>query len=641
MGTRDKKVTIEGLIRKHKQDKKWISVMVCVALLTGSLTMYTLNKPATAVTEDGAASVGMTYGDSEYADSIWEPIPEEDLAGTSDESDADESVEENADAETETSDESNDSSESGENSDETADAETSDTETSDAEASDAETTDNASGEDTTQAVDSDAPADSSSESTESAAEDALENTEDQLAPVNEDKLADENRKGVDVPDSVDLADYITETIVERLGSNGEWEVIDEADIREDDKLRITVKYRMPAKVAASEDIHYDLPKQYGEADMQTGELEDGTGEIEVTEDNRIQIQYNDDVKNEVIDEEKDDTSASLNIFEKAFGALIIVAHAEENDGYITNSFTLMASGATSLVVDEAEVYKAVYKWDQNGNRYLVTDPKELEKITDQPVEEGTPLYFKLKFHVDPKTLDASKPDQCSFSYDLRQAGFTTVTEVSGRPVTDLNGNQIGTYSITADGKVTFYPNAEYVKRNSDGEKLEGYFDFAAALHQDSESGNDEKVYEFNDKVKITVRILKNSEHTASVYKQPEGYDPNTGIIKYSIRISTGDNGTGSTIDFDDVMSVFGSDGKTYDSQLTSLINFNNWTFEGFTLVKETPTGTVEMPGYSPQLNGNRFSIKNLPALQKGETYKLTYSYKVPDQIRNQIKVYLN
>lgn len=633
MGTKDKKVKIEGLIRKHKQDKKWISVMVCVALLTGSLTMYTLNKPATAVTEDGASSVGMTYGDSEYADSIWEPIPEEDLAGTSDESNADESVEENADAETETSDESNDSSESGENSDETADAETSDTE-----ASDAETTDNASGEDTTQAVDSDAPADSSSESTESAAEDAPENTEDQLAPVNEEQLASEDGKDIDIPESVDLADYITETIVERLGDNGEWEVIDEADIREDDKLRITVKYRIPAKVAASEDIHYDLPKQYGEAEKQTGELEDGTGEIEVTEDNRIQIQYNDEVKSEVLGEEADDTSAALNIFEKAFGALVIVAHAEDGDVYISDSFTLSTSGMTNLVVEKAVVYKAVYKWDEHGKQYLVTDPSQLEEVTGEPVKDGTPLYFHLRFHVDPNTLDASNPDQCSFSYDLSNAGFKKVNAESGRPVKDLNGNQIGTYSISENGMVTFYPNAEYVKRNSNGEKLEGYFDFVAAASKDSEDDSDEKEYKFNDKVKITVRILKNSEHSATVYKQSEGYDPNTGIIKYSIRIQTGENGTGSTIDFDDVMSVFGSDGKTYDSQLTSLINFNNWTFD---LVKETPNGTVQMHGYNPQLNGNRFSIKNLPALEKGETYKLTYSYKVPDEIRNQIKVFLN
>ena len=59
----------ENYIRKHRNRKRWIAFALCVTVITGTSTLYMLNKPATAMTEDGAKQVGIVL---ETADSEWE-----------------------------------------------------------------------------------------------------------------------------------------------------------------------------------------------------------------------------------------------------------------------------------------------------------------------------------------------------------------------------------------------------------------------------------------------------------------------------------------------------------------------------------------------------------------------------------------
>ncbi len=59
----------ENYIKKHRNRKRWMAFALCVAMFTGTSTLYMLNKPATAMTEDGAGQVGLVL---ETADSEWE-----------------------------------------------------------------------------------------------------------------------------------------------------------------------------------------------------------------------------------------------------------------------------------------------------------------------------------------------------------------------------------------------------------------------------------------------------------------------------------------------------------------------------------------------------------------------------------------
>ena len=59
----------QNYIKKHRNNKRWLIFAMCVSLFTGTVTLYLLNKPATAMTENGAAQVGLVL---ETADSDYE-----------------------------------------------------------------------------------------------------------------------------------------------------------------------------------------------------------------------------------------------------------------------------------------------------------------------------------------------------------------------------------------------------------------------------------------------------------------------------------------------------------------------------------------------------------------------------------------
>ena len=55
-------------IRKHSNYKKWLAFVLCLSLLTGTVTLYILNKPATAMTAEGAEGLGVVLETASDAD---------------------------------------------------------------------------------------------------------------------------------------------------------------------------------------------------------------------------------------------------------------------------------------------------------------------------------------------------------------------------------------------------------------------------------------------------------------------------------------------------------------------------------------------------------------------------------------------
>ena len=72
----------EKYIKKHVRFKRWVAFAIILSLLTGTATLYGLNKPATAMTEDGAKKVGLVL---ETADSEWENGMIEEMNGSENE----------------------------------------------------------------------------------------------------------------------------------------------------------------------------------------------------------------------------------------------------------------------------------------------------------------------------------------------------------------------------------------------------------------------------------------------------------------------------------------------------------------------------------------------------------------------------
>ncbi len=69
----------ENYIKKHGLHKKWLVFALCLSLLTGTITLYVLNKPATAMTEEGAKQVGLVLetADSEFEQGLIDQMEEQ------------------------------------------------------------------------------------------------------------------------------------------------------------------------------------------------------------------------------------------------------------------------------------------------------------------------------------------------------------------------------------------------------------------------------------------------------------------------------------------------------------------------------------------------------------------------------------
>ena len=54
-----RKNSVENYAKRHDFLRKWLSVMLVVALVITTVTLYAMNKAASAVTEEGAEEVGL------------------------------------------------------------------------------------------------------------------------------------------------------------------------------------------------------------------------------------------------------------------------------------------------------------------------------------------------------------------------------------------------------------------------------------------------------------------------------------------------------------------------------------------------------------------------------------------------------
>lgn len=84
----------QNYIKKHRNKKRWLAFALCLSLFTGTVTLYLLNKPATAMTEDGAQKVGLVL---ETADSDYEMGLIEQMKTKESDAQADKAVENSSD----------------------------------------------------------------------------------------------------------------------------------------------------------------------------------------------------------------------------------------------------------------------------------------------------------------------------------------------------------------------------------------------------------------------------------------------------------------------------------------------------------------------------------------------------------------
>ena len=221
-------------------------------------------------------------------------------------------------------------------------------------------------------------------------------------------------------------------------------------------------------------------------------------------------------------------------------------------------------------------------------------------------EDGDHVMVDIDYKLPAGVVDSTTR---IITYDLPEA-IRLSDEESGI-VYASNGLAVGTYHITTDGKITIHFNEEFAT----GEPFAGYITFNGTLSAE-DAGEGGRVEFGGDGGEI---IINPSSEQYDLNMSKTATLNSDGTVGYTIKAST-NNGTEETVKIEDKFSDWDSATAQYDEN-------------SFTVKKVDKNGTKTDVNAKPSINGNSFTIDNLPRLEAGESYEVTYkATATPDNV---------
>ena len=229
-----------------------------------------------------------------------------------------------------------------------------------------------------------------------------------------------------------------------------------------------------------------------------------------------------------------------------------------------------------------------------------------EWIEAREFEDGDHVMVDIDYKLPAGVVDSTTR---TITYKIPEA-IKLSDEESGI-VYASNGLAVGTYHITKDGKITIHFNEEFAT----GEPFAGYITFNGTLSA-KDAGEGGKVIFGGDGGEITINP---SEEQYDLNMSKKAKLNSDGTVGYTIKAST-NNGTEGTVKIEDKFSDWDSATAKYDES-------------SFTVKKVDKNGTKTDVNAKPSINGNSFTIDNLPELEAGESYEVTYkATATPDNV---------
>jgi hypothetical protein len=220
--------------------------------------------------------------------------------------------------------------------------------------------------------------------------------------------------------------------------------------------------------------------------------------------------------------------------------------------------------------------------------------------SNHPLKDGDEARFLIRFDVPSNELKAGQQ-----LYYQMEPQYITVDKNTSAIVKQGDKN-VGTMVVGSDGKITIKLDDNFDVTKA----FTGSLEFEGTVHN-SDSWDDVKV-PFNDHSSITIGPRKQD---LMVQKTGSTYDAAKGIIHYDVNIST-KNGTKDPVDFKDALTPSGLKDISY------LLN----------TVKITKNSdTSQVTGVNAQIEDGKLVVKNLPVLDKNESYHISYDVSVRSQ----------
>ena len=227
-------------------------------------------------------------------------------------------------------------------------------------------------------------------------------------------------------------------------------------------------------------------------------------------------------------------------------------------------------------------------------------------VTAREFEDGDHVMVDIDYKLPAGVVDSTTK---TITYDLPE-GINLTDEESGI-VYASNGLAVGTYHITKDGKITIHFNEEFAT----GEPFAGYITFNGTLSA-QDAGEDGRVEFGGDGGEITINP---SSEQYDLNMSKRATLNSDGTVGYTIKAST-NNGTEGTVKIEDKFANWDSATATYDK-------------DSFTVTKVDKNGNKTKVDATPVIKGDSFTIDNLPRLEAGESYEVTYkATATPDNV---------
>lgn len=219
-------------------------------------------------------------------------------------------------------------------------------------------------------------------------------------------------------------------------------------------------------------------------------------------------------------------------------------------------------------------------------------------VSSKTFEDGDQVKVHINYNL-PANIVTNTKDK--ISYQLPN-GVKPLKEETGL-VYASNGKAVGTYRITTDGKITIDFNDDFAT----GEPFSGYIEFQGTVSSDGADDNGSIKFD-GDGGEITVRPSE-EQYDLSMSKQAKLNDD--GTVSYTVKAST-KNGTEGTVKIEDKFVNWDSAKAEYKA-------------DSFKVIKKDKNGNSTDVNVKPSINGESFTINDLPKLEAGESYEITYT----------------
>lgn len=219
-------------------------------------------------------------------------------------------------------------------------------------------------------------------------------------------------------------------------------------------------------------------------------------------------------------------------------------------------------------------------------------------VSSKAFEDGDQVKVHINYNLPANIVTTNKD---KISYQLPN-GIKPLKEETGL-VYASNGKAVGTYRITTDGQITIDFNDDFAT----GEPFSGYIEFQGTVSADGADDDGSVKFDGNGG-EITVKPSK-EQYDLNMSKQASLN--NDGTVSYTVKAST-KNGTEGTIKIEDKFVDWDSAKAEYNA-------------DSFTAIKKDRNGNSTTMTATPSINGESFTINDLPKLEAGESYEITYT----------------